>query len=947
MANEIQPPQNAQPTEALTPTAAPQASGPVNVINPEGQLVSIDQGSLQDALDLGYQTAQPEQVAQYAKEQKYGTAGQQLKTVAEGLAQGVAGPLATGLETKLGIATPEDIRSREEVNPGLHIASEVAGFAGPALVSGGASVAAKLGMKGAAEALPLAAKIAEHTQAGVISRIAEASVPGFVKNEVGKDAIKGAFEAALYQGGEELSRKFKEDPAQTAEMAASDIGLAGIMGGVFGGAIGAALKRPGPRAVEPIGQFVSQVDAAAIEAGDFAATIRHADNLDDVTKKSILSNLKQEKANAPELKWIMKENGLPALEGILSKHEMVQKAEDSLLHGAPTFSAIRRQKLYNEAYDKSVGIIDGALGPGSTETKASLGNNLKDSIVANLKEENAPIKAMYAELKKVQDVIPIPKNSAEETLAKLQDLPQLRISKKLPAGRMVADVAEGLENLKTVDDIIVLKSMVGVSPLAGTPEKYVAGVLKDILTEFEESAIEVAAKDYAKNFSEVMGPEVRAAFNDLRAARKQASDEYKGFITKVQELSHQLGKGRVYGVQDAINFIQDLTPEQVTNRLFSKNNSEFLKFFSKEFPDQMKLMQDYQKGVLRENATKDGVFSPKRLFTSINKLEPEIQKALFSAHDLKKLGQMQEYLENFPKNFSPSGTSGMSAMREFFTHPMGAASGNARDLAIEGFIKAAGSSPDALAAGELAKATIAGDKLATKSVKALFAAGKEGIPAALIPLSSHRAKLLKQIETYKKEPDKMVAMNDNNPLPEYSTAFSATTMRALDYLTSIQPDRDPKAPLDSTLPPNPFKQAAYERALDIAQSPLFVVQKMKTGTLVPQDVITLKTIYPGVYANLNSKMMEQIVDANAKSRIIPYQTRMQMSMFMGQPLDSTLTPLSIQQAQLSRNQRQQEQPGQALQAGNGGAKHSTSGLKKLADSSATPSQNRQADRAKY
>ena len=39
--------------------------------------------------------------------------------------------------------------------------------------------------------------------------------------------------------------------------------------------------------------------------------------------------------------------------------------------------------------------------------------------------------------------------------------------------------------------------------------------------------------------------------------------------------------------------------------------------------------------------------------------------------------------------------------------------------------------------------------------------------------------------------------------------------------------------------------------------------------------------------------MEQLVDVKANKEFIPYETRLGLSLFLGQPLDATMTPQSI------------------------------------------------------
>lgn len=850
-------------------------------------------------------------IGEEVKQEKYGSLGQQALTAVEGAGVGASFGLSSGLEKALGV-TPEDMQGRKEVNPGLHTAGEVAGLAASALipVAGEANLMAKAGQAGA-KAVGLGAAKA-----------------GFM-NQVGHHAVRGAFEGALFQGGDEVSKMFMNDPTQSAETAIADIGLATVLGGVFGGAFGAAAE--GLKKVAP-GKFVSELDHAAVEAGDFKASVEASDLIKPEQKKGILAGLMEQKPEAKEIRDAAKRLGADVMEGMTSASRDVQMMEDSLLNGAQTVSGIKRRQLYADGYRKATSAIDESIGAEGVYSKAELGNIMKDTIVKQIDEQNAPIAQLYNELKQYHAVIPLSEKSGPAIARNIAKLPEFKLSPSSPEAQLAKRVMNEIENLKTVDDIKTYKSILtrSVSPTASSGEKRMVSILADKLTDLEEASIERFAKSQMKT------PQAKERIMALIDQRKAANSQYKTFINKVQTLSEQLGKGRVYGVQDALNFIKDLNPEKVTERLFAKNNSEFLKFFSKEFPEQMELMKNYQKSALRDAASKTGELSPKVLFNNINKLEPEIQKTLFNAKELQALRDAETYIRAFPKNFNPSGTSGMSAAREFFQSPTGMAIGNARDFAIEKFIKLVNQAPEVRNAVSLGESTVKGWKTTTKAVKSVFDAGKDSLPSNVVPLITKREKLAKLVEEYNKNPEKMLQMGDNNPVDEYNTAFASTSARAVQYLNTLRPDTNPKNPLDAKLPVNPVQQAAYNRALDIAQQPLVVLKHIKEGTLTSNDVVTLKTIYPGLYNQLSEKLMGQMIDHVHKGEAVPYSTRIGLSLFMGQPLDSTLTPQGISSAQPSPEQQamrdSQQSPGKAPAAS------SMKGLDKMSSQYRTPSQ---------
>lgn len=888
----------------------------VDVRSPDGTYGKIPKQELWSAIQQGYTETTPEAAKEYALQEQYGGMGQQALAGIEGAARGASFGLSTGLEKAIGV-NPEDIRGRQEANPTTSILGEVGGLAATSLIPGaGAANVLREAGQGAATAVSLGGKGA-----------------GFI-SQVGADAVKGAVEATLFQGGTEIHKAFAEDPDQTTETAIADMGLAAVMGGVFGGAIGAGLRGAGIAHPEMAGRFVSEVDQAPLEAGDFRTTIQNSDLHSTKQKEGILAGLSKEKANSKEIKDAANRLGAPILEGMISDSPWVQKAEDSLINGAPTYSGMARQKLYGEGYQKAISAVDEALGEGSTYSKAELGNMLKDSIASQIQEQNAPIAQMYNELKQFHDVIPLSEKSAPAIARNIKNLEELRLAPSSPEGAMAKRVISEIENLKTVDDVKTYKSILrrSVSPTASSGEKRMAAILSDKLTDLEESSIERFARDQMKT------PEAKAKILDLIEQRKTANTKYTQFIEKVKTLSEQLGKGRVYGVQDALNFIKDkLTPEEVTQRLFSKNNSEFLKFFAKEFPEQMEHMKAYQAGSLREAASKTGTLSPKVLFNQVNKLEPEIQKALFSSEALSKLKDAEIYLRAIPKDFNPSGTAGMSAFREFFKSPTGMAIANARDFGIEKFIKAVGTAPEVKQATALAKATVAGWNTTARAVKSIFNPDKSAMPSSITASVSARDKLAKMVLEYTQNPDKMLQMGDSNPVPQYNQSFASTSARAVQYLNSLRPDTNPKNPLDGKRQPSDVEKAAWTRQLDIAQNPNLVLKHIKDGTLIPQDLVTVQTIYPSFYRQISSQIQQQMLDHTHKDRKVPYKARIGLSLLLTQPLDSTMTPSSIVAAQpavIGPNAKSDQQGGVPPKA-----KHSTSALSKMGKAAQTSTQS--------
>lgn len=916
-------------SEPIQASPIDQQSSDVNVINPEGKLVSIPQEHLAGALEMGYSHAQPGQVQAHFQQEKYGSTGQQVMTGLEGVGSGVVGStIATGLERAVGV-NPEDIRGREEANPGTHLAGEVAGFAGSALA--GTGEAALLGKAGEA----------------AVGLTGLAKAAGGWQTRVAADAVKGAFESVLYQADQELGRAVKEDPEVGAGHAIANIGLAGVMGGVFGGAVGAALRKTGmhpdfPHAQELEEQFVSSADRAAYEAGDLKTHVAVDPSIPEKKKEGLLDAFKlgKQKANASEIKKAQQVLGVPETPGMLLESPLIQMQVDSLAHSPYTYSGNKIRGQLDAAYSGAQGALEAATASANGLSKEELGQTLQSSLTEQVKEAYAPVKAAFDEVSALHPNVPVSLDAIGSFKAGLKDIKEVALGPSTDEGKLARQVVGALQNAKTADDITAVRNMSALkkSGVGADPMGRIKGILRDRLQDLQDESVSKYARSFPRN------DEAGAVMSSLIEQNKAAQEAYKPYIRKVAELSEWLGKGKIHGTQDALNFMNErLSATDISKRMFSASKDPaFLKFFNREFPEQFQQVRDYQRMALREAATHGEDFSAKTFFNKLNALEPEVQKALYTGDELKKIAAAETFMRDaFPKNYNPSGTSHALALKAAYESPKGMILANARDYAMEKVIQAA--SPRVAQAQALADATVKGERLATKAVKAIFNPDKSSMPSAVFPLAANREKLMKLVTGYQNDPSKMFVQNDSNPVPTYAASFAATTGRAVRLLAAAKPDMTPRSALDTRIPPSKAQQAQFDRTLDIAQQPLHVLAKIKSNTLTGSDVLTLKTLYPTIYNGLSQKLNNAIMDAAHKGQVIPYNTRLQLSTFLGQPLDSTMTQPSIAAAQAKGAAQQSQQ--ESAQAPNSGVKRSPGGLEKLSTQAQTQMQGRIRDRS--
>lgn len=180
-----------------------------------------------------------------------------------------------------------------------------------------------------------------------------------------------------------------------------------------------------------------------------------------------------------------------------------------------------------------------------------------------------------------------------------------------------------------------------------------------------------------------------------------------------------------------------------------------------------------------------------------------------------------------------------------------------------------------------------------------FEPGGESFQPASDPLKMD--KLGTMVRQYANDPEALAEHLSQNltPIaahaPETATALTAAVMSAVTFLANKVPKTDKMAPLDVMPHPANPEIAKFNRYVATVENPMRVMQHIKQATLLPQDLETLQAVYPGLYETMKGNIMNKLVAHISKPRAtpIPYKTRLGLSMFLGETLDSTMSPQSI------------------------------------------------------
>lgn len=901
--------------------AAPQAQGPVNVFNPDGELVSIDAAHLPAAIKQGFKQASSQDVDAHFDQEKYSTPGQQLATAAEGALESATLGMGAGIPSMMGLTTPEAALKRREINPIAHGAGQVAGLVGSSLLLPGAGAAGVLEGAGVAGAKALGLGAAESTAA-----------------KIGSAAIKSGIENAVFQGTDELAKSTLGDP-NSAETMAANVGLSGLLGGVIGGVASSA----NPLWKATLGKETTGVlKAITDKLGGIEGQI--PDSMEDALVKSGVEVT-------------------PAIRATFIDNPSVQQEAKKLLDSTtgPGLKLAAETKAYRESLQDAA---MSAMGK-SKEDLASLehfsenkaGEEIKDSLMSKIKDMYTPVEKSYEKISnkfKGMELSEAAKADLSEAVAKTLNP---GVSAESAEAKLVNRVLKEIPGLNNLEQLRNYTSSLG-NETSGIAKQELWGVARKLKGAFNN-----AGDNALSSAVEANAPELLAEHVSTKSAYRQLKDT-------IGELNDRLKVGPHGGPKTFLSALKDMDGEAVLRRLSPKNKSDIISELSKSFPDVAEQVRKAELDkVLRKvtSITSEGAkLDTQKLVKTLPGLSPEMREFILPKDTMEKINAVRTLLERVPMKEGLSGTpralDGIMAQlppsaAAMITMLMGhspvtaAAVGyltkalgrDIPDAARYALLKFLGSSSPVDAAGfktmaEAIHNTIRGENLVGNAAKNMFKAGKEVIPASMMPNEHDRSKLDKQIKEINKNPTAMIDANSSmgHYMPEHATMASQVSTNAINYLNTLRPDKSKGAPLDSKPVASGTAKAEYNNALNIAQQPLIVLDKIKKGTITTQDLTSLKTMYPNLYNKLAQKLTDEMVNHIDKGESVPYRTRMGLSLFTGQPLDSTMKPDSIMSAQPKAPQQQQgadqdQRP-----------KHSMTALNKVPGSYMTQQQAREA-----
>jgi len=844
-----------------------------------------------------------------------------VKAGLEGLGRGVLGPLATAAESHILHVPKAEMLKRQEEHPIASTIGEVGGLGAGMLTGTGEAALMEGAGKLGAEAVGLGR-------------------PVTYLAKVGSSAVKQAVEMAVLQSSDETSKMLMNDPNTSAETALSNIGLASALGAGTGAFVTGALS---PLWKATVGNKLGGV----LEGLKMKL---NGESISDVMNEAKDLGLQLK----PEVAAMMSED--PFTKNIASK---LSQTDTSMAGRGYQESLADFRKQASDSILTETGKTPETLG-NLEVSKYDSGKDWANTLASKYEEQIAPsIKAMEESKLRLKDepLIPdqvtrttdysnpyntkIAENKIPGTTSNLSgSVNQQAMSegwlsdRNSDTARMIKTATKDIANAKTLGDLIKTSENIGKNTKSTlpfgqqTPLSRAGAIIKDMI------------EDHANQFT-IDNAGSRGLTEEVQKLLK-AKQDFKGVAQIKNALDDRLKTGSsVSGFGKALREMGTTDGESVYNRLNGAKDVNLLQTIQEHYPEVAdKIRQAHLDKLVKSSMKGEDFDSTKFIKNTFSKdnVSPELRNFIFDPQKqdrLQRLNELSSKLNNTNHNFSNTArtidkmTHGHTGGALGYAAALSGHLGGAliaplasfgiregsdaarlsmlRFLASEEPIKAEGFK----AMASMIQNTIKGGTVLNKAAVNVL---KPGAQVAVMPhlrLVANREKLDKQVDKFTASPESLMSKTQGETghyLPQHQVALTQATTQQIQYLSQLKPRPVQPSPLDKPIMPSMAQKAVYNKALDIANDPTIILQHVKDGTLQIQDMKHLAALYPNVMKSMAQRLSNEMGTVRTNDTVIPYHTRMGLSVFLGQALDSSMHPQNIQAAQVSLMPQQSQNP---------------------------------------
>lgn len=843
------------------------------------------------------------------------------------LAAGVAGALSSvtfGASDVIGsqLGYKEELQKLREYNPYATGVGEAGGVAGSLLFSG------PLGL------------LSKGTQKAVGKTILKEGAKASAKRKaLGRAVVEGVEGAAIGAGQtvSQVALSNKEyTPEDVAESLISNVG----MGVLIGAPLGAGLSITGTGVKRGLKKFIKQPISEGVEQGATKVATDALEEMPKVTGRisddiysgtNVLDDLTPGKEKTLEA---FRELGIDSQSG---KELIEQEADyfarqlgesDSFIAG---MNSKQKANLRAKVQNNIISGLKKDLTPESARTAKEIGQEFIDSLKADIDNNSQLFKKTFGErtrdLKKVRVL-----TTQAERKSLANSLRRSEIMERItdtPVQRQVSKLINNIEagrfkNARQLDlEISGLGGDAAGLLMTNKPAAIQLFKIQDVLKRAQN-------KDIIKSAIKATGGDeaaAKAVVSDFKSARRS----YREFAKDLEQIAEFGGK-KVKSPAKFREFLEKLEPEQVGKKFLEKNlkNTDNLEMLAKRFPDQYENLRKKYIVDLYDKHVDGDELKLLNFVKDANKLSPEAQDLIFTpqvGRKLRNLNTVFKYNKNLLK--SPTQRKGT------ITGIMDQVLKELKDALFWGISKSLGLAKEAVeGAGEsqlFKKGLILDDKVGgavkgtenviKKSVKKFLTVAEKGSRVAnavtvksVLGTREDNEKRLEKFAQYSANPQLYVDNLVKNTRgmyaksPEVADAMVNTAIESINFLANKMPQTQigyAQEVLNEKPDYSDYQVATFNRYARAVENPLSILDDMESGTLTPQAIEAVRTIYP----NLMNEIQTQTMDELAKKRPnLTYGKKIQLSMLLGFPVSDTMKPEFIKRMQQSSAAPQEQSP---------------------------------------
>lgn len=854
----------------------------------DGGIYKIDAADAVSAIQDGHSLLSPEEAASLRMQREESDLGSTLQGAAESVAAGATlGLSSMALEALGGDEYVDRMRARDQALGGVgDVLEGVGGLAG-LIGTGGAGVAAKVGVaagkgfgakavaKAAASTLTAPARgvmaagqAVERGLAGAVGKGAT-SLGGRALQRAVPLAGRGAVEGAAFGVGNEIHESVLGEREITAERLAG----AGLMGSLLGAGGEVALGGLGAMAL-------GSKNIAVSSAKKVLGRVAHGSGESSEAMAKALAKRYSQATGAPA----------EPLEHIAT-----------LMAGGKEQRAMLNKALYNtsEVVDDTARTVQTSL------------QSVKDTLAAARMATQGVNK-----LKRIEQLVPknadiiAPRMAAktlEDVTAKLRGMQELNAQRGF---------ASYLSN--DLDDAIAAATRAEAEML----ENATAAGSHRSLDRLKQSLDHITSS--RSGLMANASPQVADTVKGLREATRQIRDHLEDTVVwgRAGELQREMNaavSGHLQAVQKSEGYIKRLFDPQreVSGQEALTLARQFGKFAGESKHEKLDDILEAQLNALR-TAEKHYELAPD-VVAKIRAAEQEVNKmrsALKTKAEVAAVADEWQKLRSFEGMGSPSITT-MSTLGPSIGSTLGFAAGGPVGMALGALAGSVTRPYTALrslagimqmvdkmeirtgsAVGRFLSGAGKGAKAAGRVVRraATVAAGQaagrketrhekmERVKLAVAELSTSPAKLEEGLRN-NLEFVRAVA-------PGVSSAIENATVRGTQFLMAKLPPVY-KPPM-STQPPmvDHVSLSKFLRYTEVVEDPVVALERLADRSLTVEHAEALRVVYPAIFADVQSKIVDELSEKEARGERVPFRDRVQLGILFDVPADQSLTPES-------------------------------------------------------